>query len=73
MGEQALKNLSREVLVKINQRVGFMLLAKYGTKRAVITLAKAVPVVGGVVGGTVDAGLTAIVGRTAKLMFRAVN
>ena len=46
-----------------------MLLAKFGTKRAVITLAKGIPLVGGVVGGGVDATMTGIVGRTAAGMF----
>lgn len=43
--------------------------AKYGTRRSVITLAKGVPLVGGVVGGAVDAGMTGVVGRTARSMF----
>ena len=43
--EQALKKLSIDVIRKINTRVGITLLAKYGTKRAVITLAKAIPFV----------------------------
>lgn len=68
--EQAIKKLSIDTIRKINQKIGFMLLAKYGTKRAVITLAKAVPFVGGIVGGSVDATLTAVVGRTARMAFR---
>lgn len=71
--EQAIRRISISTLRKVNQKVGFMLLAKYGTKRAVITLAKAVPFVGGIVGGGVDAALTAVVGRTAKKLFLALN
>jgi hypothetical protein len=67
--EQAIRKLSIDVIRKINKKVGFMLLAKYGTQRSVITLAKIVPFVGGVVGGAVDATLTALVGRTAKKLF----
>lgn len=71
--EQAIRRISISTLRKVNQRLGFMLLAKYGTKRAVITLAKAVPFVGGIVGGGVDAALTAVIGRTAKKLFVALN
>ena len=68
---QALKKLPIAVLHEINKKAGFMLVAKYGTKRAAVTLAKGVPLVGGVVGGAVDATMTAAVGRVAKTMFPA--
>lgn len=58
-----------EVIRAINKRVGFMLLAKYGTKRATVTLAKFVPVVGGVIGGGIDAAATRAVGSFAKQFF----
>jgi 4-diphosphocytidyl-2C-methyl-D-erythritol kinase len=45
------------------------LLAKYGTKRAAITIAKVIPFVGGIVGGGVDAALTGVVGAVAKKAF----
>jgi uncharacterized protein (DUF697 family) len=48
-------------------------LAKYGTERAAVTLAKAVPVVGGVVGGSVDAAFTRSIGAAAKKMFPAIS
>lgn len=66
---QAIKKIPMVVIHQINKKVGFMLLAKYGTKRSVVTLAKGVPLVGGVVGGTVDATMTTLVGRTASAMF----
>lgn len=72
LSQQALKKLSVEVIRKINTRVGITLLAKYGTKRAVITLAKAIPFVGGIVGGGVDAALTGVVGAVAKKSFPAL-
>ncbi|MVA74494.1 hypothetical protein GC722_00360 [Auraticoccus sp. F435] len=56
----------------INKRIGFMLIAKYGTKRAPIVLAKAVPLVGGLVGGSVDATLTATIASLSKKWFPAV-
>ncbi|MCZ7426735.1 EcsC family protein [Micromonospora sp. WMMA1949] len=67
--EQAIRKVSIDLIRKINQKLGFMLLAKYGTKRALITLAKAVPLVGGVVGGGIDATLTGAVGRSANKLF----
>ncbi|WP_416888310.1 hypothetical protein [Microbacterium sp.] len=58
-----------EVIRSINKKAGFMLIAKYGTKRSVVTLAKVVPVVGGVVSGGVDVGFTRVVARAAKRAF----
>ena len=66
---QAIKKIPKAVLEAINKKVGFALIAKYGTKRSVITLAKGVPLVGGVIGGTVDATSTGVIGRTARSMF----
>lgn len=48
-----LKKLPATVLTKINQKVGFRLLTKFGEK-GLINLHRAIPVVGGVVGGGVD-------------------
>lgn len=69
LSQQALKKVSIEVIRKINRKVGFLLLAKYGTKRAAVTLAKGIPLAGGVIGGAVDAGLTAGVGKVARAWF----
>ena len=44
------KKIPGEVLAKINQRVGFRFITKFGTK-GIINLGKAVPAVGGVIGG----------------------
>lgn len=65
----AIKMVPIQVIRQINRKVGFFLVAKYGTKRATITLAKAVPGVGGLVGGGVDAALTRAVGAAAKKVF----
>ena len=48
-----LKKLPGTVLTKINQKVGFRLLTKFGEK-GVVNLVKLVPIAGGVVGGGVD-------------------
>lgn len=68
---QAIRRLPMSVVHQINKKAGFMLLAKYGTKRSAVTLTRAVPLVGGVVGGAVDATMTTVVGRTAQKMFPA--
>lgn len=54
---------------EINKRAGFMLLAKFGTNRATVTLARGVPLVGGGIGGTVDALTTQAVGTFADKFF----
>lgn len=66
---EAIKKLPIVLIRQINNKVGFMLLAKYGTKRSLVTLAKGIPLVGGVVGGAVDATMTSVIGRTARAMF----
>ena len=68
MGEQALKNMSRKIIVDINQKVGFRLVTKLGEK-GVINLGKAIPVIGGVIGGTFDAVATHSIGKIAKKVF----
>lgn len=67
-----IQRLPVKVIYAINRKVGFALLAKYGTKRSVITLGKAVPVVGGIVGGGADAATTLAVGKFAKRFFSDV-
>jgi hypothetical protein len=71
--ETAIKRLPIEIIRAINKRVGFMLIAKYGTKRSAVTLTKLVPGIGGIVGGAVDAGFTRVVARTAKRAFPRVD
>ncbi|MCO5968937.1 hypothetical protein [Actinoallomurus soli] len=69
--EVAIKKLPVATVREINKRAGFMLVAKYGTERPAITLAKLVPGVGGVVGGAVDATFTRFVARLARRSFPA--
>jgi hypothetical protein len=63
-----IKKIPSAVITKINQAVGFRLLTKFGEKGA-INLGKAVPLVGGVIGGTVDAITTNIIGGVAQNIF----
>lgn len=68
MAKQSLKKLSGTVLTKINQRVGFRLLTKFGEK-GLINLWKMIPLAGGVIGGTVDGISTKVIGRIARNTF----
>lgn len=69
---QVIKNISGVVLTKINQKVGFRLITKFGEK-GVINLGKTVPIVGGIVGATVDAVSTNTVGNVARNIFTGNN
>ena len=63
-----LERMSADILFKINQKVGFRLLTKFGEKGA-INLGKLIPLVGGVIGGAADGIATHAVGKTAKKVF----
>ena len=68
MAEAAVKKIPGTVLTKINQKVGFRLLTKFGTK-GVINIGKAIPVVGGIVGGGFDLVETKLIADRAYKMF----
>ena len=70
--EAAIRKLPVAIVREISKRVGFMLVAKYGAKRSVVTLSKLVPGFGGVVGGAVDAMFTRLAGRLARKSFPAL-
>lgn len=55
-------------LTKINRAVGFRLITKFGTK-GVVNLGKAIPLVGGVIGGSIDALSTNKIGNVARDCF----
>ena len=63
-----IKNIPGKVIVKINQKVGFRLVTKFGEK-GVVNLAKAVPILGGIVGGAVDVVSTNTIGNVARDLF----
>lgn len=65
----AIKKLPMSVVHQVNKKATFYLVAKYGSQRSAITLVKAVPAVGGLVGGSVDAALTASIAKAAKAVF----
>jgi hypothetical protein len=67
--QRAVDQIPGRALVEINKRIGARLLAKAG-QRVVLRFPRAVPVLGGVVGGSLDALVCRMVGRTAKSLFR---
>lgn len=63
-----LKKIPGSVLTKINQKVGFRLLTKFGEK-GVVNLVKLVPIVGGLIGGGVDVAGTTTIAKVAVRVF----
>ena len=66
--KKLLPKLTREIIVKVNKAVGFRLLTKGGTK-GVINVGKAIPVIGGIVGGSFNYLEVAVYAKLAKAMF----
>ena len=64
-----IKKVPGRVLIEINKKIGFRLLTKAGEK-GIINLTKMIPLVGGLVGGVVDATVCRTVGKIAKKSFR---
>jgi hypothetical protein len=69
VGNAGTEMLKKVGLKQFNKKVAAMLIAKYGGKRAGATLAKGVPLVGGVIGGGFDAASTRAVGAFARRFF----
>lgn len=68
MSTALIKKIPMSVIRQINKAVGFKLVTKFGEK-GVISLGKCVPLLGGIIGGTVDAVGTLTIGKTAKKIF----
>lgn len=64
----AMEAISVQVAAKVNKLVGLRLLTRFG-RNGVVNFSKAVPVVGGLVCGSVDAATTRIIGKTAAKYF----
>lgn len=64
----SLKKVPGAVLTKINQQVGFRLLTKFGEK-GLLNIHKAIPILGGVVSGTIDGFSTYAIAKAAKALF----
>lgn len=70
MGTAAIARVPGKVFIEINKKMGFRFITKAGSK-GVVNVTKFVPVLGGLVGGTVDASATRTVGAVAKRTFTA--
>ena len=56
------KKIPGKVLTKINQKVGFRFLTKFGSK-GLVNIGKMVPGVGAVIGGTLDYAETKVIAK----------
>lgn len=63
-----IKKIPGKVLTKINQKVGFRFITKFGTTR-VVNLGKMIPGVGAIVGGGLDLAETKIIANRAYKWF----
>lgn len=68
MSTALIKKLPIEIIKQIKKYVGFRIATKFG-EIGIINLGKYIPIVGGVIGGTVDAVGTHTIGKTAKKFF----
>lgn len=64
----AIKKIPGAALIKINQKMGFRFITKFGEK-GIVNLGKMVPLIGGVIGGGMDVTSTMVIGRNAIKMF----
>lgn len=72
IAEEAFQQIPAKLLIEINQRVGFHLVTKAG-ETSTVNLMKLVPVVGGAVGGAIDATYVGTCGQMAKQFFPPVS
>ncbi len=68
LAEKAVQRISGKALIEINKKVGVRLFTKFGEK-GLINFGKAIPLVGGFVGGGFDAVTTYGVGQAAIEVF----
>ncbi|EST11941.1 EcsC family protein [Sporolactobacillus laevolacticus DSM 442] len=69
---QVIKRIPRQVLVTVNKKVGTRLITKFGQK-GIVNLGKFVPVIGGIIGGTVNVGSNLVIAQTAKKVFTQLD
>lgn len=67
--QRAVDQIPGRLLVEVNKRIGARLLANVGA-RVLLKVPRAVPILGGVVGGSLDAVVCRMTGRSAKALFR---
>lgn len=66
--QNAIQKISGQVIVKINQAVGFRLLTKFG-QTGVVNIGKGIPLIGGFIGGAFDSVTTNAIGNIARDTF----
>jgi hypothetical protein len=66
------KKIPGETIKAINSKVGFRFVTKFGEK-GVVNLGKVVPVLGGVIGGTLDVASTKIIGNNVYKIFKSIK
>ena len=66
--ESAIKKISFETIKRINEAVGFRLITKFG-QTGILNLGKAIPFVGGIIGGGFDLASTRVIGKISKEVF----
>ena len=66
--ESMIKKIPGKVLTKINQKVGFRFITKFGQK-GIVNLGKFVPGVGAVIGGSIDFAETKVISKRAYKWF----
>lgn len=67
-----IKSISSQTITAINQKVGFCLLTKFGEK-GIVNMGKSIPIVGGVIGGSIDSFSTNAIGKLARKTFIKSN
>jgi uncharacterized protein (DUF697 family) len=67
--QRAIEQIPGRALVELNKRIGLRLLTRVG-QRSVSNFSRLVPILGGVVGGAMDALVCRTVGRTAQQLLR---
>lgn len=60
---ELIKKIPIEIIKQINKKVGLRLITKFGEK-GIINLGKCVPIISGIIGGTVDAVGARTIGKT---------
>jgi hypothetical protein len=68
MTEKAIQRIPGRALTKINQKVGFRLITKFGEK-GIVNLGKILPVVGALINGGCDLAETKVIANRAYKMF----
>ncbi|HCO68060.1 MAG TPA: hypothetical protein DIT04_09955, partial [Dysgonomonas sp.] len=59
------KEILKDMSIRTGEKLGTKLLAKVGSK----SFGKAIPLIGGIIGGAFDAASTQVVGKVAKKIF----